>query len=58
LSRPERFVYELFTIPDVRAKLLALIFCNEYPVKILEARENLSKVMKALAVISEFLNEG
>jgi len=48
LSRPERFIYELFQIPDVRSKLLTLIFCLEFPVKLEEALDNTSKVKKGL----------
>jgi hypothetical protein len=36
LTRPERFLYELMAVPNVRSRLVTMIFCLEVPDKLLE----------------------
>ena len=39
LSRAEQFIYELLTIPNVRNKLMSMLFCLDYEAKAVEYEE-------------------
>jgi len=51
LSRAEQFLLELFSIPNIRTKLLSFMFCLEYQGKVDEYEESIKIVDKAFEQI-------
>jgi len=51
LIKSERFLIELFDIPDIRGKLKALQYCYEAQVKLKDSKSNMEKVKDTFKVL-------
>jgi len=51
LSRAEQFLFELFTIPNIRNKLMSFMFCLEFKSKVIEHQESIAVTDKAFEQI-------
>eukprot|EP00339_Tiarina_fusa_P000530 CAMPEP_0117068868 /NCGR_PEP_ID=MMETSP0472-20121206/48273_1 /TAXON_ID=693140 ORGANISM="Tiarina fusus, Strain LIS" /NCGR_SAMPLE_ID=MMETSP0472 /ASSEMBLY_ACC=CAM_ASM_000603 /LENGTH=954 /DNA_ID=CAMNT_0004791117 /DNA_START=94 /DNA_END=2958 /DNA_ORIENTATION=- len=51
LSRAEQFLYELFTIPNIRNKLMSFMFCLEYKEKVIEYKDAIEDIDKAFSQV-------